>query len=103
MIQQDIFFDKKYCMKTLKNGDVPYKISNVERPSSESSGCSAGNKTCGSGQNQICVPSTIACPINGLQLMPKAEAHFFTNHVPFGDQYGLVFKNDGADLPLVSV
>ena len=43
-------------MKTMNINGITLKMSNAERPSYYGSQCGGGNKTCGKGYNQICVP-----------------------------------------------
>ena len=89
-------------MKAMKINGQELKMSNVDRPSYSGSQCYGGNKTCGTGTYQVCVPQTSSCPINYIKLLPNSEAKSYSKKVPLGSSYKLVFKDDGKDLPVVN-
>jgi len=104
MIQQDNFFDKKFCMQTIqKNATSLLSMINVERPKKGETTCPKDTKSCGGGDKIICLPESSTCPINSVKLLTNSEARSFTDKVAFGPDHSIVFKSDADASPIVNI
>jgi len=65
MVQMDIFFNKKYCLKSYS---PPLKLIDLKK--AENSNCEDDMQNCGG----ICINSELECPVNSLELLTNANA-----------------------------